>query len=40
MGIEGVAGYSYGGRFNFEARYDTVSAFKGAQLLVGIRFGG
>jgi hypothetical protein len=39
-GIEGVAGYSYGGRFNFEARYDTVSAFKGAQLLVGIRFGG
>lgn len=40
VGIEGVAGYSFGGRFNVEARYDTVSNFKGAQLLVGIRFGG
>lgn len=40
LGIEGVAGYSFGGRFNVEARYDTVSNFKGAQLLVGIRFGG
>lgn len=40
LGIEGVAGYSFGGRFNVEARYDTVSVFKGAQLLVGIRFGG
>lgn len=40
VGIEGVAGYSFGGRFNIEARYDTVSNFKGAQLLVGIRFGG
>jgi hypothetical protein len=40
VGVVGVAGYSFGGRFNVEARYDTVSDFQGAQLLVGIRFGG
>lgn len=40
VGFEGVAGYSFGSRFNVEARYGTVSNFKGAQLLVGIRFGG
>jgi hypothetical protein len=40
VGVEGVAGYSFGGRFNIEARYDTVSNFRAAQLLVGIRFGG
>jgi hypothetical protein len=40
IGIEGVAGYSFGGRFGLEARYDTVSNFKGFQLLASIRFGG
>jgi hypothetical protein len=40
LGVEGVAGYSFGSRCNVEARYDTVSNFKGAQLLVGLRFGG
>lgn len=39
VGIEGVAGYSFGGRFGLEARYDTVSNFKGFQLLASVRFG-
>lgn len=40
VGVEAVAGYSFGRRFHVEARYDSVSNFKGAQLLVGIGFGG
>lgn len=40
VGIEAVGGYSFGGRFGLEARYDTVSNFKGFQLLASIRFGG
>lgn len=40
VGVQAVAGYSLGGRFNVEARYDAVSIFDGVRLLVGIRFGG
>lgn len=40
VGVQAVAGCAFGGRFNVEARYDTVSDFDGARLLVGIRLGG
>jgi hypothetical protein len=40
LGFQGVAGYSIGGRFGVEARYDTVSDFDGFRLMGAVRFGG